>query len=420
MSNHPGRSITAAAPRRRGSVRLRRAVISRARLETVVVRVNAVMCFIFGAQAVPFTFQGQPAMNQIWAWTVGLALFGSLAAVAITGFLPRYALHAAGVFAIVYAAIIVSWPFAAHNIAHVQPMVPWPWYLCNLAMAAAALAFTQRIAVLYILGVATAYALVRLTPAGGGANLMRAVLDSGYTLILGIAILITIVLLRRATTEVDRAQTAATTRYAAAVRERETEEERLRVDTLLHDGVLATLRMAGTPRTALHPALAVTMARNAITDLTVSEHTPTDPERTASLADLRHKFETSIAELRIDVTLDSHGLDQHNVPAAVVDDLFAATMQALMNSIQHAGPGSITRTLTITWDQETLTITIQDNGQGFDPNLPTDRLGVRKSILERTTHAGGTAHIHSHPGHGHGHGHGTTITLTWPTTTNDH
>jgi signal transduction histidine kinase len=414
MSTHPGRSVTAAAPRRRGSVRLRRAVISRARLEAVVVRVNAVMCFVFGAQAVPFTFQGQPAMNQIWAWTVGLALFGSLTAVVITGFLPRYSLPAAGVFAVVYAAIIISWPFAAHNISHVQPMVPWPWYLCNLAMAAAAFAFTERIAVLYILGIATAYTLVRLTPAGGGANLMRAVLDSGYTLILGIAVLITIVLLRRATTAVDRAQTAATTRYAAAVRERETEEERLRVDTLLHDGVLAALRMAGTPLTTLHPSLAVTMARNALTDINVSEHIPTDAERTASLAGLRHRFETSIAELGIDVALDSHGLDQHTVPAEVIDDLFAATLQALMNSIQHAGPGPITRTLTITWDHETLTITIKDNGQGFDPSISTGRLGVRKSILERTTHAGGTAHIHSHPGHG------TTITLTWPTTTTDH
>jgi signal transduction histidine kinase len=348
-------------------------------------------------------------MNQIWAWTVGLALFGSLAAVAITGFLPRYALHAAGLFAVVYAAIIISWPFAAHNISHIQPQVPWPWYLCNLAMAAAAFAFTERIAVLYILAVATAYALVRLTPAGGGANLLHAVLDSGYTLILGMAVLITIILLRRATTAVDRAQTAATTRYAAAVRERENEEERLRVDTLLHDGVLAALRMAGTPDSGLDPSLAVTMAKNALTDITDSELPPADPERVAFLADLRRRFEGSIEELEIDVTLNTQGLEDHTVPAEVINDLFAATMQALMNSIQHAGPGAITRTLTITWDHGTLTITIKDNGQGFDPSISTGRLGVRKSILERTTHAGGTAHIHSHPGHG------TTITLTWPT-----
>lgn len=122
---------------------------------------------------------------------------------------------------------------------------------------------------------------------------------------------------------------------------------------------------------------------------------------------LRARFDTAITELGTAVELHTDGLDEHAVPPGVVDDLYAATMQALMNSIQHAGPGTITRRITVTWHETTITITISDNGQGFDPNRATERLGVRTSILERTLNAGGTAHITSSPGHG------TTITLTW-------
>jgi signal transduction histidine kinase len=347
-------------------------------------------------------------MNQAWAWTIGLALFGSLTVVVIAGAILWNSLPAAGILAAVYMVLIVSWPFAAINIDQTQLTVPWPWYLCNLAMAAAALAFTRRTAVFYVLAVATAYALVRLTPPGGSAGLLRAILDSGYTVVLGLATVIVISLLRRSTTDVDRTQTAATVRYAAAVREHRFEIERLRVDALLHDSVLTTLLMAGAKGDTLDPKLAVAMATNSLSQIHVNQSASHNDTPPAPLAALRSRFEKAIDELGVDVTLTTCSLEQHAVPTDVIEDLFAATMQALVNSIQHAGPGTITRSITITWDNNTVTIVISDNGQGFDTTTPTERLGVRHSILERTRNTGGTATIISHPGHG------TTITLTWP------
>ena len=52
---------------------------------------------------------------------------------------------------------------------------------------------------------------------------------------------------------------------------------------------------------------------------------------------------------------------------------------------------------------------IGDNGAGFDADtVPTERLGVRVSIVERVGNAGGLARVVSAPHHG------TTITVLWP------
>jgi signal transduction histidine kinase len=52
---------------------------------------------------------------------------------------------------------------------------------------------------------------------------------------------------------------------------------------------------------------------------------------------------------------------------------------------------------------------VGDTGTGFDPSaVQIGRLGLRVSIVERVTNAGGKVHIDSKPGQG------TVITIVWP------
>jgi signal transduction histidine kinase len=54
-------------------------------------------------------------------------------------------------------------------------------------------------------------------------------------------------------------------------------------------------------------------------------------------------------------------------------------------------------------------VQVGDAGSGFEPaTVPTERLGVRVSIVERMSSAGGHADVESSPGAG------TTVTLRWP------
>jgi signal transduction histidine kinase len=56
-----------------------------------------------------------------------------------------------------------------------------------------------------------------------------------------------------------------------------------------------------------------------------------------------------------------------------------------------------------------LEVQVGDTGVGFDPSaVQVGRLGLRVSIVERVTNAGGAVHIDSGPGRG------TVITIVWP------
>ena len=87
-----------------------------------------------------------------------------------------------------------------------------------------------------------------------------------------------------------------------------------------------------------------------------------------------------------------------------------ATVQAMTNSVKHAGGPEITRSVVLRGTSAGgVQSVISDDGAGFDPALiASERLGVRVSILERIRLVGGDAEIRTAPGLG------TTITLSWP------
>ena len=101
-----------------------------------------------------------------------------------------------------------------------------------------------------------------------------------------------------------------------------------------------------------------------------------------------------------------------NCRVEVVDALYTASVQAMVNSLQHADePGRrARRELRVRGVRASgCVIEVSDNGVGFDrAAVPAERLGLRVSIEERMANAGGTADIVSQPGHG------TTVTVAWP------
>ena len=84
----------------------------------------------------------------------------------------------------------------------------------------------------------------------------------------------------------------------------------------------------------------------------------------------------------------------------------------MVNSMQHADePGRSTRReLRIRGVRAGgCVIEVADNGTGFDRHdVPDERLGLRVSIEERISNAGGAAEIVSRPGQG------TTVAIAWP------
>jgi signal transduction histidine kinase len=102
-------------------------------------------------------------------------------------------------------------------------------------------------------------------------------------------------------------------------------------------------------------------------------------------------------------------LGRTSLPIPVAEALYSATVQGMVNSLQHAGSG-VSRWVEVKGlPHGGIQVQVADEGTGFDlATVPTERLGVRVSIIERLSSAGGHADIASAPGSG------TTVTLRWP------
>lgn len=112
-----------------------------------------------------------------------------------------------------------------------------------------------------------------------------------------------------------------------------------------------------------------------------------------------------------------HGLRVHyqfsdlpaDLPAAVVDALSGASREALNNIAAHAGTDRAWLTARSDGgpDGHAVTVTIVDQGQGFDPTTTPHGRGLPDSITGRMTDVGGEAVVDSMPGQG------TRVELRW-------
>jgi len=384
--------------------------ISRALFDKVLGRVIALAGLIFGLQALPTTMAQIEVMQVAWAWLIGLGMLGAIVAVGVASVVVRGVETTCAILAVSYLVAIVTWPLAVVDPDQVLAGVPWLWYLCTVATAAAAYAFSAWIAIGYSVVVPLVYGAIRLTPSGGGESLTRAALDSTYAILLGGAVLVLVLILRQASAAVDAAQATAVARYSGAIREHATELERVQVDAIVHDSVLTTFIQAARAYTPAEQVLATTMARNAMAHLTSAAATTPFDESTTTLGVLRRRLSDAVDATGVAVELRVDDADDRVLPTTAVEAIVSAAAQALVNSSQHAGPGPVRRWVALerTGDAGVL-VEVGDDGAGFDPGaVPVERLGVRVSIIERVANAGGRACIDSRPGAG------TVVRVMWP------
>ncbi|WIE53588.1 ATP-binding protein [Curtobacterium sp. MCBD17_003] len=387
-----------------------RPAITATTLERAIAVMLAAAALGFGAVTVPPVLQQLPSLDPVWGLVVALVVCASIVFVGATAVVRRLARTAQIVVAVVFLVALVTWPLTVPGSLP-QAQVPWLWWLCNVATIAAAIAFrTWQIAAVYNVLVPVAYVVVRMTPSGGAVSLPRAVLDGVYVMILGGAALVLIVVIRRAAAAVDAAQATAVQRYARAMREHAIELERVQVDAIVHDSVLTTLLSAARADTPEAKTLAATMARNAIAHLDAAAArggpavVPPVP-----FSAVRSRVVETVGALAAPVDVRSQDVDDRDLPASVAEALAAATLQAAVNSVQHAGDDAVRRWVTLIGiGAAGVRIEIGDDGAGFDPGtVPAERLGVRRSIIERVGVAGGEARLVSAPGRG------TRVVLTW-------
>ena len=218
----------------------------------------------------------------------------------------------------------------------------------------------------------------------------------------------------------------ATTRQRALLIRLRTDASRARArrraDNFIHDRILSVLKTV--PATPAGVAQLRAGAREALADLDTAAAEPDAPIRSSEPDESSVRSSELLAALtrRLraiggdDVVISDSITKNLNLPQEVARALVDAAAEALRNSLTHAaGPdrGPIMRTAALRSDADGVTITVSDDGRGFDPErAPISRHGVSGSIIARMRDAQGQARIDSSPGAG------TTVTLSWnPRTT---
>ncbi|MGV8884463.1 MAG: sensor histidine kinase [Microbacteriaceae bacterium] len=388
-----------------------RTPISRTQVESVISRSVASFGVVFGAQTVPI-FLGQLQESQpLWLWIVASSVFLSIIVAFTLSMIKRWVRSAHMLVATIYFVALCTWPLAVVDDSLASSGNHWLYYLLTVATASAAIGLSTRAATVYLFLAPAIYGFIRLTPAGGAVQWQLALLDSVYAVILGGAIMIIVTMLRNAASAVDSAQATALERYAHAVRQHATEVERVQVDSIVHDSVLTTLISAARAYSPEAKKLAATMAGNAIGHLREAALVSPDDGSTVRISVVASRVAEAAAAMRAPFEVRRRPLAAWTIPAPAGEAVYAASVQAMMNSLQHAGESSsVSRWITIrTAQPHGIEIEVGDTGQGFSlVDVPTERLGVRVSIIERVANAGGVAEIDSVANEG------TVVTIRWP------
>jgi signal transduction histidine kinase len=122
------------------------------------------------------------------------------------------------------------------------------------------------------------------------------------------------------------------------------------------------------------------------------------PTGRASLRDALEDASRAVTQLKVGVSATGPiWLDRHTV-----DELQAATRQALENVVEHAGASSVT--VFAEEEPDRVTVTVRDDGGGFaydEAKLQADgKVGILKSMKGRAEDLGGSMKVTSAPGRG--------------------
>jgi signal transduction histidine kinase/phage shock protein PspC (stress-responsive transcriptional regulator) len=179
-------------------------------------------------------------------------------------------------------------------------------------------------------------------------------------------------------------------------RERIRQEERAELAAHLHDSVLQTLALI--QRSPDQPRRMVALARRQERELRAwlfdgSGSTPGDALLSGALAAVAEEIEAT-HDATVEVVL---------VGDSAMDDplraLVGATREAAVNASKHAGVDRID--IYVEVEEREVLAFVRDRGRGFSPaEVPADRHGIRRSIVDRLDRHGGRANIHSAPGEG--------------------
>lgn len=304
-----------------------------------------------------------------------------------------------------YLWAFASWPLQMLDTAKLPADYhPWIWWATGSAAMAVGMYLPKWWAFCYMAFVPVTWVIFYLTPAGGSAELTNAIADGFYTALFPGTIVGLIWLVREAARRVDDAGEVARNEEVGRVTLEAQAREQARLDRLLYSSVFSAIKLAAQAKDKTEYEAAVVESKSSLERIEQAKlQTPSQISLISffeSLEKLAHRVDTKCG-------ISISGASEFVISGEVASALSDATIQALTNSMQHAGPRA-QRNIRLKGTRSGVKIVVKDTGAGFRPSrVPQHSLGLRLVIFKSVESIGGEVHIDSKPGHG------TTVVLEW-------
>ena len=309
--------------------------------------------------------------------------------------------------AIVALALFATWPLH-FDLTQATPagFQPWIWWPLGICAIAAGTTFRFGIGVIYLLFMTISWPILKVSGFGGSAQLLLGIQESLHLFVFSSVLIAMVLALRWEAGKTDSANQEAISSAVESARVDAVEIERSRLDALVHDSVLTTLLVAAHAETAEQRTLASKSAAEAISRLKKARSDESQPAQ-FTLASFFHALELRVQETSREFQVSTSRINDLPISSQVAQALTEATLQAVDNSLKHAGQAS-ERAVRLRGQGSGLKIVVSDNGRGFRPSqVPKDRIGISSSIVARVTNVGGRVFINSSPGAG------TSVVIEW-------
>jgi signal transduction histidine kinase len=390
------------------AARMGLAPIGTRRIEMLLAGMVSLFGLLFAATTLPRVAQDWPQLDPGISLMVAVAVYGSIAVGALAALLHQWTRPVFCAIGIIYLGALALFPVSTGGHFTGQA-TPWLFALAGVPCALVVVAARWPVSVGYVLVVAVSIAAERLVPSGGAVSVSTALLDASSAVEVGVALLLVVNAVRRAARNVDSAQGAALSRYADAQIDEATESERVRTDALVHDSVLTTFLSAAGAHTRESQALAARMAVHTMGVLSratvASSVGPKVP-----VGELLARIREDAGAVADSFAFSTQEVRERFVPENVADAIVSAAVQAMTNSVKHAGGPEVPRSVLIKGAPDgAVCVHVADEGRGFDPSkVASERLGLRVSIIERMSRVSGAVDLHTALGEG------TEFVLSWP------
>lgn len=375
------------------------------RIDRLIGRVFTLATLLTLAETVMNGWQQDAYLNQFW---LGLSM-SFLVATHLYNFANFWFLggHRFGylIHGLAYLVAFASWPLQMLDVSKLpNDYHPWIWWATGSAAMAVGMYLPKWWSLAFMLFVPISWVAFHLTESGGSADLTKALADGFYTALFPGTVAGLIWLVREAARRVDQASEKARNEEVERITLEAQARERARLDRLLYSSVFGAIKLAAQAKDKSEYESAVKASVESL------ERIDSAKNQTPSQISLISFFETleKLAH-RVDpkCSIAISGASDLVVSGEVASAISDATIQALTNSMQHAG-SKAQRSIRLKGTRAGIKVVVKDTGAGFRPSrVPQHSLGLRLVIFKSVEAIGGEVHIDSKPGHG------TTVVLEW-------